>query len=129
MNGILLIDKPAGWTSMDVCAKLRGALHEKRIGHSGTLDPMATGLLVVVLGRATRAVEYAEADRKTYIASLRLGLTTDTQDTSGTVLSENPAAAAVCSIPSVVAFIHRVGNTTHHQLCPAACPMSMRKAG
>ena len=55
MNGILLIDKPAGWTSMDVCAKLRGALREKRVGHSGTLDPMATGLLVVLLGRATRA--------------------------------------------------------------------------
>ena len=91
MNGILLIDKPAGWTSMDVCAKLRGALHEKRIGHSGTLDPMATGLLVVFLGRATRAVEFAEAYKKTYVASLRLGLTTDTQDTSGTVLSESAA--------------------------------------
>ena len=91
MNGILLIDKPSGWTSMDVCAKLRGALKEKRIGHSGTLDPMATGLLVVFLGRATRAVEFAEADRKTYVASLRLGITTDTQDTSGAVLSEHPA--------------------------------------
>ena len=88
MNGILLIDKPAGWTSMDVCAKLRGALREKRIGHSGTLDPMATGLLVVFLGRATRAVEFAEADSKTYEAALRLGITTDTQDVTGTVLSE-----------------------------------------
>ena len=56
MNGILLIDKPAGWTSSDVVAKLRGVLHERRIGHSGTLDPMATGLLVVFVGRATRAV-------------------------------------------------------------------------
>ena len=86
MNGILLIDKPAGWTSMDVCAKLRSALHEKRVGHSGTLDPMATGLLVVFLGRATRAVEFAEADEKTYEAALRLGIVTDTQDTTGTVL-------------------------------------------
>lgn len=86
MNGILLIDKPSDWTSMDVCAKLRGVFHEKRIGHSGTLDPMATGLLVVFLGRATRAVEFAEADSKTYIAGLRLGITTDTQDTSGNVL-------------------------------------------
>ena len=91
MNGILLIDKPAGWTSMDVCAKLRGALHEKKIGHSGTLDPMATGLLVVFLGRATRAVSFAEADSKTYVASLRLGVTTDTQDVTGTVLCERPA--------------------------------------
>ena len=92
MNGILLIDKPEGWTSMDVCAKLRGALREKRIGHSGTLDPMATGLLVVFLGRATRAVEFAEADEKTYQAALRLGITTDTQDVSGTVLSEAPVS-------------------------------------
>ena len=91
MNGILLIDKPEGWTSMDVCAKLRGVLHEKRIGHSGTLDPMATGLLVVFLGRATRAVEFAEAHSKEYIARLRLGLTTDTQDTSGNILEEKSA--------------------------------------
>ena len=91
MNGILLIDKPTDWTSMDVCAKLRGVFHEKRIGHSGTLDPMATGLLVVFLGRATRAVEFAEADSKEYIARLRPGITTDTQDTSGNVLSEKSA--------------------------------------
>lgn len=88
MNGILLIDKPSDWTSMDVCAKLRGVFHEKRIGHSGTLDPMATGLLVVFLGRATRAVEFAEADSKEYIARLRLGVVTDTQDTSGNILSQ-----------------------------------------
>ena len=90
MNGILLVDKPEGWTSMDVCAKLRGVFHEKRIGHSGTLDPMATGLLVVFLGRATRAVEFAEAHSKEYIARLRLGISTDTQDISGNVLSEKP---------------------------------------
>ncbi|MGN1001924.1 MAG: tRNA pseudouridine(55) synthase TruB [Oscillospiraceae bacterium] len=90
MNGILLIDKPAGWTSHDVVAKLRSLLRERRIGHSGTLDPMATGLLVVFLGRATKAVEFAEADEKEYIAGLRLGLSTDTQDITGTVLSERP---------------------------------------
>jgi len=88
MNGILLIDKPAGWTSHDVVAKLRGLLKEKRIGHTGTLDPMATGLLVVLVGRATRAASFAEADEKKYIAGIRLGLTTDTQDVSGTVLRE-----------------------------------------
>ena len=92
MNGILLIDKPAGWTSMDVCAVLRGALKEKRIGHSGTLDPMATGLLVVFLGRATRAVQFAESHSKTYEALLRPGVVTDTQDISGTVLETRPAA-------------------------------------
>ena len=88
MNGIILIDKPQDWTSHDVVAKLRGILHERRIGHSGTLDPLATGLLVVFVGRATRAVEFAEADSKAYIAGLRLGVCTDTQDISGNVLSE-----------------------------------------
>lgn len=88
MNGILLIDKPQEWTSHDVVGKLRGLLHEKRIGHSGTLDPMATGLLVVFVGRATRAVEFAEADAKEYIAGLRLGVVTDTQDITGTILAQ-----------------------------------------
>lgn len=88
MNGIILIDKPQDWTSHDVVAKLRGILHERRIGHSGTLDPLATGLLVVFVGRATRAVEFAEADSKEYIAGLRLGLSTDTQDISGNVIAE-----------------------------------------
>ena len=88
MNGIILIDKPQGWTSHDVVGKLRGILHERRIGHSGTLDPLATGLLVVFIGRATRAVEFAEADRKEYIARLRLGMSTDTQDITGRIISK-----------------------------------------
>ena len=91
MNGILLIDKPEGWTSHDVVAKLRGILHERRAGHSGTLDPMATGLLVVFLGRATRAVEFAEADVKEYSAGIRFGISTDTRDITGRVLSERDA--------------------------------------
>ena len=86
MNGILLVDKPQGWTSHDVVAKLRGVLGERRIGHSGTLDPMATGLLVVFLGRATRAVQFAEAHEKTYLADMRTGIVTDTQDITGEVL-------------------------------------------
>lgn len=91
MNGILVVDKPAGWTSHDVVAKLRGIYREKRIGHSGTLDPMATGVLVVFLGRATRAVELCENDEKTYVAGLRLGVTTNTQDITGEVLTAGPA--------------------------------------
>lgn len=90
MNGILLVDKPADWTSHDVVAKLRGVLGERRMGHSGTLDPMATGLLVVFAGRATRAVSFSENHSKCYEAHLRLGLTTDTQDTTGTVLETHP---------------------------------------
>lgn len=91
-NGILIVDKPAGWTSQDVAAKLRGVFHEKRVGHSGTLDPMATGVLVVFVGRATRAVEFAEHDSKEYLAGLRLGLVTNTQDTTGETLETHPAS-------------------------------------
>ena len=91
-NGILIVDKPAGWTSQDVAAKLRGVFHERRIGHSGTLDPMATGVLVLFVGRATRAVEFAESDSKEYLAGLRLGLVTNTQDTSGETLETHPVS-------------------------------------
>ena len=87
-NGILIVDKPAGWTSQDVAAKLRGVFHEKRVGHGGTLDPMATGVLPIFLGRATRAVPFFEHADKVYEAVLRLGLVTDTQDTTGRVLEE-----------------------------------------
>ena len=87
-NGIVIIDKPQGWTSMDVCAKLRGILHEKRVGHAGTLDPMATGVLPVFVGQATKAVSFAEGGQKVYEAVLQLGLVTDTQDTTGKTLEE-----------------------------------------
>ena len=90
-NGIIIIDKPADWTSMDVCAKLRGILRERRVGHGGTLDPMATGVLPVFVGSATKAVEFAEKGDKEYIAGLRLGLVTNTQDITGEVLSTSAA--------------------------------------
>ncbi len=90
MNGILIVDKPRDWTSHDVVAKLRGIYRERRIGHSGTLDPMATGVLAVFLGRATRAVELCENDEKTYVAGLRLGTVTNTQDITGEVLETRP---------------------------------------
>ncbi len=88
MNGILLVDKPQEWTSSDVVCKLRGVLHQKRIGHSGTLDPMATGLLPLFLGRSTKAVEFAENHNKVYVAGIRLGIETDTQDIWGKVVEE-----------------------------------------
>jgi len=93
VSGIIIIDKPSGWTSFDVIAKLRGALKIKRIGHGGTLDPMATGVLPVFIGRATRAAEFCENSEKEYIAGLRLGIVTDTQDITGKVLSENKVTA------------------------------------
>lgn len=89
-NGIIIIDKPAGWTSMDVCAKLRGILKTKKIGHAGTLDPMATGVLPVFVGQATRAVSFAEGGEKEYVAGLCLGRTTNTQDTEGETLIQSP---------------------------------------
>ncbi|MBQ7379773.1 MAG: tRNA pseudouridine(55) synthase TruB [Clostridia bacterium] len=86
-SGILLINKHAGATSHDIVYKVRRALHTKRVGHTGTLDPMATGVLVVLVGRAAKACEYVSHDRKVYRATLRLGLTTDTEDVTGTVLT------------------------------------------
>ncbi len=88
MNGIVIVDKPQEWTSQDVTARLRRVFNTRRIGHGGTLDPMATGVLPVFVGRGTRGVEFFEHAQKTYEATLRLGLTTDTEDTSGTVLTE-----------------------------------------
>ena len=93
-NGILIIDKPQNWTSMDVCAKIRGILHEKRVGHGGTLDPMATGVLPVFVGQATRAAAFAENSRKEYVAGLRLGQVTDTQDVTGETLETRPVTAS-----------------------------------
>lgn len=86
MNGILCIHKPEGFTSFDVVAKLRGITHQKKIGHAGTLDPMATGVLPVFLGTATRACDLLPDSDKTYIAGFQLGVVTDTQDRTGTVL-------------------------------------------
>ena len=86
MNGIVIVDKPQDWTSQDVTAKLRGVFQTRRIGHGGTLDPMATGVLPVFVGRATRGVEFFEHAEKIYEATIRLGLTTDTEDVTGNVL-------------------------------------------
>lgn len=101
-NGIIVIDKGQGWTSMDVCAKLRGIFHEKRIGHAGTLDPMATGVLPVFIGRATRAVEFAGESDKEYVAGLQLGMTTNTQDTAGEVLERREVTADPAQVAQVL---------------------------
>ncbi len=88
MNGIVIVDKPTGWTSQDVTARLRRVFNTRRIGHGGTLDPMATGVLPVFVGRATRGVEFFEHAEKTYETTVRFGLLTDTEDITGTVLEE-----------------------------------------
>ncbi len=101
-NGIIIVDKPADWTSQDVAAKLRGVFHERRIGHGGTLDPMATGVLPIFVGRATRAVPYFESAEKEYIATLHLGLETDTQDITGTCLRTAPVAVTQAELEHVL---------------------------
>lgn len=87
MNGILLIDKPAGMTSHDVVRRVRRVCKTRRVGHTGTLDPMATGVLVVAVGEGTRIVEFLMEGRKSYRATLKLGESTDTQDAEGTVVA------------------------------------------
>ena len=88
MNGIVIVDKPQEWTSQDVTARLRRVFNTRRIGHGGTLDPMATGVLPVFVGRATRGVEFFEHAEKAYETVLLLGRTTDTEDVSGATLEE-----------------------------------------
>ena len=102
MDGIVIVDKPAGWTSQDVTAKLRGVFQTRRIGHGGTLDPMATGVLPVFVGRATRGVEFFEHAEKTYEAVLRLGITTDTEDITGAVLEEKPVCVTQDQVKAVL---------------------------
>ena len=93
LSGVLLIDKQAGVTSHDVVGRVRRLYHTRRVGHTGTLDPMATGVLVVLIGRAAKAAEYLAVHDKTYEATLHLGITTDTEDTTGTVLTTTPVTA------------------------------------
>ena len=102
MNGIVIVDKPAGWTSQDVTARLRRVFNTRRIGHGGTLDPMATGVLPVFVGRATRGVEFFEHAQKVYETVLRLGLTTDTEDITGTVLTQQDAFVTGAQLEAVL---------------------------
>lgn len=90
MNGLLIINKPKGMTSHDVVNIVRKTLHTKKVGHAGTLDPDATGVLVVCVNKATKALQFLTAEHKQYIATLSLGSATDTYDASGTVLEEKP---------------------------------------
>ena len=93
MQGILIVDKPAGWTSFDVIAKLRGVLETRKLGHSGTLDPMATGVLPVFAGPSTKAADLQPDHTKAYRARVRLGVATDTGDITGEVTSTGPVQA------------------------------------
>lgn len=124
MNGVLNIDKPAGMTSHDVVARIRRVARIKRVGHAGTLDPDATGVLLVCVGPATRIAEYLTDEGKTYQATLALGATTTTEDASGEVLTETDASAVteadlravlprfrgeISQIPPMVSAVHHEG--------------------
>ena len=102
LNGILLMNKPQGFTSHDVVAKLRGILHTRRIGHGGTLDPMATGVLPVFVGGATKAADFAAAQDKEYVAGFTLGYCTDTQDVTGEMLQTSERYAAEYAVKQMV---------------------------
>ncbi len=102
MQGILIVDKPTDWTSFDVIAKLRGVLKTKKLGHSGTLDPMATGVLPVFCGGASKAVDLQVNHDKTYRATLKLGARTDTGDITGTVLETVPVTAGAQELLAIL---------------------------
>ncbi len=103
MDGIINVKKEKGFTSHDVVAKLRGILHQKKIGHTGTLDPDATGVLPVCLGRATKVCELLTDKKKTYIAGVKLGVVTDTQDMTGEILEERPVNVSETQLQEVIA--------------------------
>ena len=102
-NGILIVDKPAGFTSHDVVAKLRGMFKTRRIGHGGTLDPMATGVLPVFIGGATKAADYAAAQDKSYRAGFQLGFATDTQDITGSVVRRSDIRVEEAAVRAALA--------------------------
>lgn len=128
-EGFLLVDKSTGWTSHDVVAKCRGILAERKIGHAGTLDPMATGLLVLGVGRATRLLRYVQGGRKRYVARVGFGVTTDTLDADGAILERSPMAfdeddlvraarrfiGSIVQIPPMVSAV-RVGGRRLYEL-------------
>ena len=101
INGIIIVDKESGFTSHDVVAKMRGICGQKKIGHTGTLDPAATGVLPVCLGNGTRLCDMLTDKEKEYVAELLLGVETDTQDTTGKILAEHPAEVSETEVRKV----------------------------
>ncbi len=112
MDGILLIDKARDWTSFDIVAKMRGIVRQKKIGHAGTLDPMATGVLPLLLGKATKLSDILPIEDKQYRARVRLGLVTDTQDITGKIVESHPVSLTLSDIQVVAAdFVGKQNQT------------------
>ena len=138
-DGVLLIDKPAGMTSHDVVSRVRRLFGTRQVGHTGTLDPMATGVLILLLGRAAKASEYVSHDEKSYEAVLRLGLRTDTEDTTGVILSTAPAVSLpdgaaldavlprfrgkICQIPPMYSALKRDGKKLYELAIKTGSPV------
>jgi tRNA pseudouridine55 synthase len=114
-DGLLLVDKPAGVTSHDVVNAARRALGEKRVGHGGTLDPFATGLLVLLVGRATRLLRWLNDEPKVYEAVVRFGAETDTEDPSGTVVREAPLPSRASLDAAALGFVGTSNRTVLSQ--------------
>ena len=104
LNGIICVNKPEGFTSFDVIAKLRGILKMKKLGHSGTLDPMATGVLPVFAGSATKAISILPDTDKSYLAGFKLGIVTDTEDITGKILKEYPVSVSKEEIEKIISI-------------------------
>ncbi|MCK5780696.1 MAG: tRNA pseudouridine(55) synthase TruB [Psychrilyobacter sp.] len=102
MNGLINVDKPIGFTSFDVIRKLKKILNMKKIGHTGTLDPLATGVLVICLGRATKLANVIEATKKTYIADFILGSKTDTYDTEGEIIEKSEIRVSKIDVEQIL---------------------------
>jgi len=102
-GGLLLVDKPAGWTSHDVVAVVRRAARTKKVGHTGTLDPFATGLLVLLIGSGTRLIQYVDGEPKVYDALIRFGTETDTDDATGAVMRESTTLPSDAAIDDAIA--------------------------
>src|SRR5262247_4334269 len=109
LDGVLVIDKPEGLTSHDIVARVRKILKTRRVGHTGTLDPFATGALVVCVNRATRLVQFLTGDEKEYVATMRLGFATDTGDLTGTPKTFVTDAGNITSEKVIEAFRHFLG--------------------
>lgn len=101
-SGILILHKPIGITSHDAVYKIRRLFGTKRVGHTGTLDPLAEGVLVMLIGKAARAAEYLVCDTKEYVATLRLGITTDTEDVTGQILTQNDSLPSADRVEAVL---------------------------
>lgn len=105
MNGVVVVDKPSGMTSHDVVAAARRALRERSIGHTGTLDPLASGVLALACGKATRLARFLSASDKDYVATIRFGVTTDSYDSSGAVVAESESRPAQEAVEAALASL------------------------